>query len=72
MFGADPEPEWVQVNRIPMYAPMMSPAFRNLPVRSASLKNVYFAGNYRTFPSILSTGTAMESGIETARVVATG
>jgi hypothetical protein len=26
---------------------------------------VWFAGNYRTFPSIVSTGTALGSGVET-------
>jgi hypothetical protein len=26
---------------------------------------MYFAGNYRTFPSIVSTGTALGSGVET-------
>ena len=26
---------------------------------------MWFAGNYRTFPSIVSTGTALGSGVET-------
>jgi hypothetical protein len=30
---------------------------------------VYFAGNYRTFPSIVSTGTALGSGLETGGAV---
>jgi hypothetical protein len=40
--------------------------YRNPPIRSATWANVWFAGNYRTFPSIASTGTALGSGVETA------
>ena len=42
---------------------------RDRPLRSASWENVYFAGNYRTFPSIVSTGTALASGLEAGRAV---
>ncbi len=69
VFGFDLDPHWVHVSRVPMYAPVMRRGFRNLPVRSATFRNVFFAGNYRTFPSILSTGTAIESGRETAREI---
>ena len=48
-----------------MYSPVFGRSFRNPPIRSASWENVYFAGNYRTFPSIVSTGTALGSGLET-------
>jgi hypothetical protein len=30
---------------------------------------MYFGGNYRAFPSIVSTGTALASGLETGRAV---
>jgi hypothetical protein len=30
---------------------------------------VYFGGNYRTFPSIVSTGTALGSGLATGAAV---
>ena len=69
VFGFDLDPYWTQVNRVPMYAPVMRPGFRNVPVRSHTWRNVYFAGNYRTYPSILSTGTAIGSGQETARAL---
>ena len=65
MFGFDLEPFWTQVARVPMYSPVFGRGFRNPPIRSASWENVYFAGNYRTFPSIVSTGTALGSGLET-------
>lgn len=65
VFGFALEPFWTQVTRVPMYSPVFPPSFRNPPLRSTSLANVYFAGNFRTFPSIVSTGTALRSGVET-------
>lgn len=66
VFGYDLEPFWTHIARVPMYSPVFVRNFRNPPLRSASWENVYFAGNYRTFPSIVSTGTALGSGLETA------
>ena len=65
VFGFDLEPFWTNVARVPMYSPVFGRSFRNPPLRSASWRNLYFAGNYRTFPSIVSTGTALGSGVET-------
>ncbi len=67
VFGFALEPYWTNVTRVPMYSPILGRSFRNPPVRSRSWSNVYFAGNYRTFPSIVSTGTAMGSGVDTGR-----
>jgi protoporphyrinogen oxidase len=64
IFGFDLEPRWSHVSRLPMYSPVFVKGFRNLPVRSTTWRNVYFAGNYRTFPSCATTGTALQSGIE--------
>jgi protoporphyrinogen oxidase len=69
VFGLALEPFWINVARMPMYSPVFHPSFKNVPVRSTSWSNVYFAGNYRTFPSIASTGTALQSGIESAQVI---
>ncbi len=33
------------------------------------MSNVRFAGNYRTFPSVASTGTALQSGLECAETM---
>jgi protoporphyrinogen oxidase len=71
VFGFDLEPFWTHVARVPMYSPVFGRSFRNPPLRSASWENVYFAGNYRTFPSIVSTGTALSSGLETGAAMAT-
>ncbi len=69
IFGFDLDPFWVNLSRVPMYSPVITSSYRNPPVRSARFGNLYFAGNYRTFPSILSTGTALWSGLEAAQTV---
>jgi hypothetical protein len=66
VFGCNLEPFWTNVARVPMYSPVFGRSYRNPPIRSASWQNVYFAGNYRTFPSIVSTGTALGSGVAAA------
>jgi protoporphyrinogen oxidase len=65
-FRFELEPFWTNVARVPMYSPVFTRGFRNPPARSATWRNLYFGGNYRTFPSIVSTGTALRSGLETA------
>lgn len=62
--GATLQPVWSHVSRVPMYSPVFDTHWVTPPVRSLSWRNVYFAGNYRTFPSVASTGTALESGVE--------
>lgn len=69
VYGFELEPEWTHVSRVPMYSPVFRPNFRNPPPRSHSWENMYFAGNYRTFPSIVSTGTALGSGVEAAEIL---
>ncbi|MEO7986962.1 MAG: FAD-dependent oxidoreductase [Gemmatimonadales bacterium] len=64
VFGFGLTPFWTHIARVPMYSPVFVRHFRNPPVRSTTWANVYFAGNYRTFPSIVSTGTALRSGLE--------
>jgi protoporphyrinogen oxidase len=69
VFGHDLEPFWTHSARVPMYSPIFHRGYRNPPLRSSSWRNLYFAGNYRTFPSIASTGTALGSGLETADAI---
>jgi protoporphyrinogen oxidase len=69
IFGFDLDPYWTNIARVPMYSPVFTRGYRNPPPRSSTLSNVYFAGNYRTFPSIVSTGTALASGLQTAEVM---
>jgi protoporphyrinogen oxidase len=65
IFGFDLDPFWTNVARVPMYSPVLTRGYRNVPLRSTAFSNVWFAGNYRSFPSIVSTGTALRSGLET-------
>jgi len=69
VFGGQLQPVWTHITRVPMYSPVFGRSYHNPPVRSASWENVYFAGNYRTFPSIVSTGTALGSGLETGETL---
>jgi protoporphyrinogen oxidase len=69
VFGHELQPSWTHISRLPMYSPVFSREYRNLPVRSETWRNVYFAGNYRTFPSVASTGTALGSGLEAAQAI---
>ncbi len=66
IFGFDLQPFWSHLTRLPMYSPVFLRGYRNPPLRSVSYRNLYFAGNYRTFPSIASTGTALDSGLQAA------
>jgi protoporphyrinogen oxidase len=72
VFGGDLDPLWTRVTRVPMYSPVFSRHYRNPPMRSVTWSNVWFAGNYRTFPSIVSTGTALGSGVETGAAILAG
>jgi len=69
VFGFDLDPFWVNIARVPMYSPVFGRSFRNPPMQSTSWENMYFAGNYRTFPSIVSTGTALGSGVATMEML---
>jgi protoporphyrinogen oxidase len=69
IFGFELEPFWTHITRLTMYSPIFVRSYRNPPVRSATWRNVYFAGNHCTFPSVASTGTAMGSGMEAAESV---
>jgi protoporphyrinogen oxidase len=69
IFGFDLDPFWTKLSRVPMYSPVVTRSYRNPPVRSARFSNLYFAGNYRTFPSVLSTGTALASGLDAAQTM---
>lgn len=69
VFGFDIDPFWTNIARVPMYSPIFHRGFRNPPLHSATWKNLYFAGNYRTFPSIASTGTALSSGLDAGQAM---
>ena len=72
VFGEALEPRWTEVARLPMYSPVFVPGYRNPDVRSARFRNLCFAGNYCTFPSVASTGTALYSGLLAANAILEG
>ncbi|MGC9982249.1 MAG: FAD-dependent oxidoreductase [Polyangia bacterium] len=72
VFGEDLSPRWTQVNRLPMYSPVFLRDYRNPGLHSTRFRNLYFAGNFCTFPSVASTGTALHSGLEAARLLLNG
>jgi protoporphyrinogen oxidase len=69
VFGIDLVLDWSNLSRIPAYSPVFTPAYRNPDVRSADWENLYLTGNYRTYPSVASTGTALRAGVETGDIV---
>jgi protoporphyrinogen oxidase len=69
VFGFEIKPFWQHLSKLPLYSPVLVRDYDNPPLRSATWRNVYFAGNYRTFPSTVTTGTALYSGLEAAEAV---
>jgi hypothetical protein len=72
VLGTRPTFSWTRVARIPLYSPIFDRDYQNPPLRSPTFSNMYFAGNYRTFPSVASTGTALHSGLETGSDILRG
>jgi protoporphyrinogen oxidase len=66
LFGLDLETSWARLSRIPLYSPVFDRDYRNPPPCSSTYENVRFAGTYRTYPSVASTGTALQSGLDCA------
>jgi protoporphyrinogen oxidase len=69
LFGLDLQLDWLHLSRIAGYSPVFTPAYRNPDIHAGSWENLYLTGNYRSYPSVASTGTALQTGLETAGVV---
>lgn len=69
LFGHELDPQWTQVNRIRFVSAKFVTGYRNPPVASSSVAGLYFAGNYRTYPLVTSTGSAIYSGLQAADAV---
>jgi hypothetical protein len=69
VFDLDLELDWTHLSRIAGYSPVFTPDYRNPDIHGGSWENLYLTGNYRTYPSVASTGTALQAGLETAGVV---
>ncbi|MGI9290622.1 MAG: FAD-dependent oxidoreductase, partial [Gammaproteobacteria bacterium] len=69
IFGFELKARWFNIERIPEYSPILFTNFQNPAAKSGSFSNTYFAGNYRSFPSIVSTGSALASGVGTGELI---
>jgi len=65
-FSIQLEPEWSHTSRIPYYSPVFVDGYTNPSVTHGQLRNLFLAGNHRTFPVLATTGSAMGSGMEAA------
>lgn len=68
IFKFKPKPIWYRLNLIADYSPKFLKNYENMDVRS-KIPGLYFAGNYLTYPTITSTGSALASGTKAAQYV---
>jgi len=61
IFGFKPKPLWYKLNIIKNYSPKYLNDYQN-PNQRYTIKGIYLAGNYLTYPLITSTGSAIFSG----------
>ncbi len=65
IFKFKPTPVWSHLTLIKNYSPKFLKNYANPDSRS-NIKGLYFAGNYLTYPTITSTGSAFASGEKVA------
>lgn len=61
LFGFKLAPAWSHLSFIKNYSPKFLKGYQN-PDPRGKVKGIYFAGNYLTYPTITSTGSALASG----------
>lgn len=65
--GKKIKPNWVQTKIINFVSPVFGVGYKNPPAKLG--KNLYMGGIFRTYPKFSTTGEAVASGIETARIL---
>ncbi len=68
IFGFRLKSIWHHLTLIKNYSPKFLNGYEN-PQIQCNIKNIYFAGNYLTYPTITSTGSALESGEKAANLI---
>jgi protoporphyrinogen oxidase len=68
IYGEALKVNWFKVNRIPFVSAKYVKGYRNPAVRT-SVEGLYLCGNYMSYPSVTSTGTAISTGLAAARAV---
>lgn len=69
VFGLDLQLDWTHLSRVAAYSPIFRPDYRNPDMHSRIWDNLYLTGNYRSYPSVASTGTALQAGLDTGGAV---
>jgi protoporphyrinogen oxidase len=68
VYGEPLSINWFRVNRIPYVSAKYVRGYRNPAVRT-DIAGLYLCGNYMSYPSVTSTGTAIETGHAAARAI---
>jgi protoporphyrinogen oxidase len=68
IYGEELKINWYKINRIPYVSAKFVKGYRN-PAIQTKIDNLLLAGNYRSYPSVTSTGTAIQTGIEAAELL---
>lgn len=68
IYGSTLAINWYKVNRIPLVSAKYTKGYKN-PSMITSIKGLYLCGNYMSYPSVTSTGTALETGFKVATLI---
>ena len=60
--------DWYKINRIPYVSAKYIKGYKNPNIRTQVL-GLYLTGNFMSYPSVTSTGTAIDAGNKTAAVI---
>jgi len=70
IYGEELQINWYKINRIPYVSAKYIKGYKN-PHARTKVRGLYLTGNYMSYPSVTSTGTAIATGIETAQIIIT-
>lgn len=59
---------WYKINRIPFVSAKYVKGYQN-PSARTKVQGLYLTGNFMSYPSVTSTGTAIQAGRDTAKVI---
>jgi hypothetical protein len=59
---------WYKINRIPFVSAKYIKGYKN-PAIKTKIEGLYLCGNFMSYPSVTSTGTARQTGIDAAKVI---
>lgn len=68
VYGKELEISWYKINRIPYVSAKYVKNYQN-PAARTKLSGLYLTGNFMSYPSVTSTGTAIAEGAKTATVI---